>query len=202
MWFASGGRTIRAGSTYFERANFTTSTGWRVTGCLSAPIALLFFASVATTIYFCQSMSGGMAMLGGWTMSVARTKVQGQRWLAATASFMGMWVVMMAAMSCPRSTVRIACKFFDFLKRTDGVPDLEDADYMASTIRSGIDDFYTMEQWGRILTGLKLRSGFSHQFLPSNLAREHLLVSAIVPEVPTRGSHANILLSTHPTYLQ
>jgi predicted metal-binding membrane protein len=63
--------------------------------------ALLFFASVATTIYFCQSMSGGMAMPGGWNMSMAWMRMQGQSWLAAAASFMGMWVVMMAAMMLP-----------------------------------------------------------------------------------------------------
>lgn len=66
------------------------------------------------------------------------------------------------------NTVRIACEFFDFLKRTDGIPGLEDAEYMAGTIRSGIDDFYIMEQWGRILTGLELRRGFSES-LPTTL---------------------------------
>lgn len=66
------------------------------------------------------------------------------------------------------NTVRIACEFFLFLKRTDGLPDLKDAEYIAGTIRSGIDEFYTMEQWGRILTGLELRRGFS-QNLPSTL---------------------------------
>ena len=63
--------------------------------------ALLFIASVATTIYLCQSMSGGMAMPGGWTMSMAWMKMQGQSWLASAASFMGMWAVMMAAMMLP-----------------------------------------------------------------------------------------------------
>jgi predicted metal-binding membrane protein len=63
--------------------------------------ALLFIASVAITIYFCQSMSGGMAMPGGWTMSMAWMKMQGQSWLASAASFMAMWVVMMAAMMLP-----------------------------------------------------------------------------------------------------
>jgi predicted metal-binding membrane protein len=63
--------------------------------------ALLFITSVATTIYLCQSMSGGMAMPGGWTMSMAWMKMQGQSWLGSGASFMGMWVVMMAAMMLP-----------------------------------------------------------------------------------------------------
>jgi predicted metal-binding membrane protein len=63
--------------------------------------ALLFITSVATTIYLCQSMSGGMAMPGGWTMSMAWMRMQGESWLASAASFMGMWVVMMAAMMMP-----------------------------------------------------------------------------------------------------
>jgi predicted metal-binding membrane protein len=63
--------------------------------------ALLFITSVATTIYLCQSMSGGMAMPGGWTMSMAWMKMPGQDWLASAASFMGMWVVMMVAMMLP-----------------------------------------------------------------------------------------------------
>jgi predicted metal-binding membrane protein len=63
--------------------------------------ALLFVASVATTIDFCESMSGGMAMPGGWTMSMAWMGMPGQSWLASATSFMGMWIVMMAAMMLP-----------------------------------------------------------------------------------------------------
>src|SRR5579872_2934457 len=63
--------------------------------------ALLCITSVATTIYLCQSMSGVMAMPGGWTMSMAWMAMPGQSWLAAAASFMWMWVVMMSAMMLP-----------------------------------------------------------------------------------------------------
>lgn len=63
--------------------------------------ALLFIASAATTIYGDRSMSGGMAMPGGWTMSMAWMRMQAQSWLAAGFSFMWMWVVMMAAMMLP-----------------------------------------------------------------------------------------------------
>src|SRR5216684_3410304 len=66
-----------------------------------AGVVLLFIASAGGTIYLCQSMSGGMAMPGGWTMSMAWMRMPGQSWLAAAASFMGMWVVMMAAMMLP-----------------------------------------------------------------------------------------------------
>jgi len=65
--------------------------------------ALLFAASAAATIVWCASMAatGGMAMPGGWTMSMAWMRMPGQTWPGAAASFLGMWVVMMAAMMLP-----------------------------------------------------------------------------------------------------
>jgi predicted metal-binding membrane protein len=43
----------------------------------------------------------GMPMPGGWTMSMAWMLMPGQSWAGAAASFLGMWVVMMAAMMLP-----------------------------------------------------------------------------------------------------
>src|SRR5213595_3522704 len=65
--------------------------------------ALLFAASAAVTIVWCASMSamGEMPMAGGWTMSMAWMRMPGQTWPGAAASFLGMWVVMMAAMMLP-----------------------------------------------------------------------------------------------------
>jgi predicted metal-binding membrane protein len=65
--------------------------------------ALLFAASAAVTIVWCTSMSamGGMPMPGGWTMSMAWTRMCGQTWLSVAASFLGMWVAMMVAMMLP-----------------------------------------------------------------------------------------------------
>jgi predicted metal-binding membrane protein len=65
--------------------------------------ALLFAASATVTIVWCASMSamGGMPMAGGWTMSMAWMRMPGQTWPGATASFLGMWVVMMVAMMLP-----------------------------------------------------------------------------------------------------
>jgi len=63
--------------------------------------ALLFLASAGGTIYWCGSMSGGMPMPGGWTMSMAWMRMPGQTWTGAVASFMGMWVLMMVAMMLP-----------------------------------------------------------------------------------------------------
>ena len=46
-------------------------------------------------------MPGGMSMPGGWTMSMAWMRMPGQTWVAATLSFLGMWVLMMVAMMLP-----------------------------------------------------------------------------------------------------
>jgi len=43
----------------------------------------------------------GMPMPGGWTMSMAWMRMPGQTWIQAAASFLAMWVVMMAAMMLP-----------------------------------------------------------------------------------------------------
>jgi predicted metal-binding membrane protein len=69
---------------------------------------LLFAASVAGTMYWSRSMHGGMAMPGGWTMSMAWMKMPGQSWLGMIASFMGMWMVMMAAMMLPSLAPRLS----------------------------------------------------------------------------------------------
>lgn len=63
--------------------------------------ALLFSAGAAMTIVWCSSMSGGMPMPGGWTMSMAWMRMPSQTWPGAAASFLGMWVVMMVAMMLP-----------------------------------------------------------------------------------------------------
>jgi predicted metal-binding membrane protein len=63
--------------------------------------ALLFVASAALTILWCESMSamGEMPMPGGWAMSM--TWMPGETWPGAAASFLGMWIVMMMAMMLP-----------------------------------------------------------------------------------------------------
>ena len=68
-----------------------------------AVAALLFAASAAATVAWCASMPPmcGMPMQGGWTMSMAWLRMQGQTWFGAAATFLGMWVVMMAAMMLP-----------------------------------------------------------------------------------------------------
>jgi predicted metal-binding membrane protein len=68
--------------------------------------ALLFIVSAGVTIHCCVSMSAmsGMPMPGGWTMSMAWMRMPGQTWLQTSASFLGMWAVMMAAMMLPSLT--------------------------------------------------------------------------------------------------
>ncbi|HEY1767133.1 MAG TPA: DUF2182 domain-containing protein [Terracidiphilus sp.] len=65
--------------------------------------ALLFAASVALTMVWCGPMPAmpRMPMPGGWTMSMAWMRMPGQTWIEATASFLAMWDVMMAAMMLP-----------------------------------------------------------------------------------------------------
>ena len=65
--------------------------------------ALLFVASTAVTIHWCESMSAmsEMPMPGGWTLSMAWMRMPGQTWTGASASFLGMWTVMMVAMMLP-----------------------------------------------------------------------------------------------------
>jgi predicted metal-binding membrane protein len=65
--------------------------------------ALLIAISTAVTIAWCASMStmDAMSMPGGWTMSMTWMRMPGQTWLAAMASFLGMWIVMMVAMMLP-----------------------------------------------------------------------------------------------------
>ena len=63
--------------------------------------AFAFVGSVAATIYFCRSMSGGMGMPGGWTMSMMWMRMPGQSWTISTAMFLLMWLTMMVAMMLP-----------------------------------------------------------------------------------------------------
>lgn len=64
-------------------------------------LGVLFAGSVAVMIMWCASMSGGMPMPGGWTMSMMWRPMYGQTWSVVAASFLGMWSVMMAAMMLP-----------------------------------------------------------------------------------------------------
>ena len=63
--------------------------------------AITYAVSVVATIYLCNSMTGGMAMPGGWTMSMIWMPMPGQSWLAWAVMFQVMWLAMMVAMMLP-----------------------------------------------------------------------------------------------------
>jgi predicted metal-binding membrane protein len=85
----------------------------------AAVAALLFAASAIVTIIWSESMAGmgGMAMPGGWTMSMAWMRMPGQSWPGAAATFLGMWVVMMVAMMLP-SLVPMLARYRQAVART------------------------------------------------------------------------------------
>ncbi|MFC0697336.1 DUF2182 domain-containing protein [Paraburkholderia humisilvae] len=79
---------------------------------MSAPVSrrvffglsvVLFVASAGLTAIVCLSMSaaGEMPMPGGGSMSMVWSRMCGQTWPRAAASFVGMWLVMMVAMMLP-----------------------------------------------------------------------------------------------------
>ena len=88
-----------------------------------AVAALFFAASAAITVAWCASMSamGGMPMPGGWIMSMTWMRMPGQTWLHAASTFLGMWMVMMAAMMLP-SLVPMLWRYRQMVDRTCEVP--------------------------------------------------------------------------------
>jgi predicted metal-binding membrane protein len=63
----------------------------------------VFAVCALLTLHFARTMADGMAMPGGWTMSMMWMRMPGQSWLAAAAVFVVMWVAMMVAMMLPSS---------------------------------------------------------------------------------------------------
>src|SRR5262245_27646429 len=62
---------------------------------------LVFLAGLVGSLFFWRSMSGGMAMPGGWTMSMMWMRMPGQSWPASIGMFLLMWLAMMLAMMLP-----------------------------------------------------------------------------------------------------
>lgn len=81
-------------------ANGLTPAGFSERGVYAAAVAV-FLAAAALTLYWQQTMSGGMRMLGGWTMSHMWMLMPGQTWLTAAVMFVAMWQAMMIAMMLP-----------------------------------------------------------------------------------------------------
>ncbi len=77
-----------------------------------ATCGFLFIAAAAATAYMCTSMSGGMAMPGGWIMSMIWMRMPHQSWSGAVLMFLGMWAVMMVAMMLPSvAPALLRCRF-------------------------------------------------------------------------------------------
>ena len=89
------------GDSSFSETEGARSGGAEADRLFYAIWALIFLASAAGTIALCESMSGGMAMPGGWTMSMAWMPMGGAGPAGAAAAFLGMWIVMMIAMMAP-----------------------------------------------------------------------------------------------------
>jgi predicted metal-binding membrane protein len=85
----------------YESATLDSRAGFGGDRVFLAFIVLLFIASTTETVWLCGTMSGGMAMPGRWTMSMAWMRMPDQSWPGAAAMFMGMWVLMMVAMMLP-----------------------------------------------------------------------------------------------------
>ena len=63
--------------------------------------ALLFMGSAAGTIHWSRTMAGGMAMPGGWILSMVWMPMPGETWAGSGVRFVAMWLVMMVAMMLP-----------------------------------------------------------------------------------------------------
>jgi len=81
----------------------TASSVFARDGIFYVASAAIFFAALAATFYYCHTMSGGMEMPGGWSMSMMWMPMPGQSWPAAFIMFMSMWAAMMIAMMLPSS---------------------------------------------------------------------------------------------------
>jgi predicted metal-binding membrane protein len=108
---------------------------------LYAVAAAAFAGSAVATVVLCRSMSGGMEMPGGWTMSMAWMKMPGQSWPGAALMFMHMWLVMMIAMMTP-SLVPMLARYRGALRRRG------ENDLLVSTLVAALAYFGTWQLVG------------------------------------------------------
>ena len=94
--YAATTNTINSPTSVVNRRSALARHG----GFLTAS-ALVVIVCVTVTLHECATMSGGMAMPGGWLMSMAWMRMPDQSWVAAACNFIGMWLVMMTAMMGP-----------------------------------------------------------------------------------------------------
>jgi predicted metal-binding membrane protein len=141
--------------------------------------ASAFLASVVATVRLCRSMSGGMDMPGGWTMSMAWMKMPGQSWSGASWMFAQMWFVMMVAMMTP-SLVPMLTRYRQTLRReADGAVSM-------ATLRAAIAYFAVWQAVGVMAYALgvafasfTMRSASLSRLVPA-LTGVALILSGIV----------------------
>jgi predicted metal-binding membrane protein len=85
-----------------------------------------------------MSAMGEMPMPGGWTMSMAWMRMPGQTWPGAAASFLGMWVVMMAAMMLPSVAPTVALYSRMTRERSGVLPAVFSAGYLLTWAAAGV----------------------------------------------------------------
>ena len=66
-----------------------------------------------------------------------------------------------------RITVRIACDFHQFLLNFDDTPPVNEVTYVMDTIRSGMDEFFSLAQICRVIGDEFARWNFDRQVIPS-----------------------------------
>jgi predicted metal-binding membrane protein len=132
-----------------------------------AVMAALFIASVGATIAWCASMSAmdGMAMPGGWTMSMAWMRMPGQTWLGAGAAFLGMWVVMMVGMMLPSLTPMLM-RYREAVRDRDGLTTLVGIAYFLVWTAFGVIVFPV----GVGLASLEMQEPLLARFVPTAIA--------------------------------
>ena len=85
---------------------------------LGAAGALFFVVAAAATVAWARSMPGGLAIPGGWTLSMAWMRMGSQSWPGAAATYFAMWLLMMVAMTLP-SLVPMLAGYGRSIRRSD-----------------------------------------------------------------------------------
>ena len=121
--------------------------------------ALLFVASVAATIAWNASMPGmsGVPMPGGWMLSMPWAPSCGRSWLRTAASFLGMWVVMTAAMMLP-SLVPMLQRY----RRAVGQAGAARLDWLTALVGAGYFVVWTLTGLAAFVLGAVLTAAELH----------------------------------------
>jgi predicted metal-binding membrane protein len=129
----------------------------------------VFAAASAITLFFVDTMSGGMNMPGDWTMSMMWMPMPGQGALAAAAMFVFMWIAMMVAMMLPSALPTLLIYRRVMLFRRESHLGLR-------TSLVGAGYFTIWAAFGIIAYGFGL--AIAHSAMDSELASRHVPIAA------------------------